>query len=144
MPSDGTTNMTEDTLDHIGARDQLEAARQEVDQLRQGIEAHAVVDEARGVLMAVHGVDAEHAWRLLSHASSHSNTKIRRLAEALTAMAGGRPTADPDAAKVVVNRLLRPAAGDRVAAEFIARLIKGLSATSRRDETIVSAPRVSS
>ena len=74
--------------------------------------------------MAVHGIGAEPAWRLLTQASSQTNTRVRRLAQALTAMFSGSPADDSEAATVVADRLLRPAAGDRVAAEFVARLIR--------------------
>ena len=42
------TAPTEDDLDHVGSRDQLQAAQQEIDQLRQGLEAHAVIARREG------------------------------------------------------------------------------------------------
>jgi len=39
-------------------------------------------------------------------------------------MVSGSLADDPEAVTVVADRLLRPAAGDRVAAEFVARLIR--------------------
>ena len=73
--------------------------------------------------MSVHGIGAEPAWRLLTQASSQTNTRVRLLAQALIAMVSGSPADDPEAVTVVIDRLLRPAASDRVAAEFVARLI---------------------
>lgn len=117
------STQTEDHLDHVGLSDQLGAARQEIEQLRRGLEAHAAVDQAKGVLMALHGMDAEQAWELLTRVSSESNVRVRRLAESLTALAGGTGIVDVEAARTVVVHLLRPAAGDRVAADFVARMI---------------------
>ena len=57
-----------------------------IQQLEAALEAHAVVDQARGILMALHRIDADGAWALLVRVSSHENVKIRTLAEAVIAI----------------------------------------------------------
>jgi AmiR/NasT family two-component response regulator len=44
-----------------------------------------VIDQAKGVLMAVHGVDADGAFAMLAETSQRSNTKVRVVAEELLA-----------------------------------------------------------
>lgn len=46
-------------------------------------EHRAVIDQAKGMLMLVHGVGDEHAFALLQKASSETNTKLYVLAERL-------------------------------------------------------------
>ena len=110
--------------DQVAHDDQMEAAQLEVEQLRQALGAHAVVDQARGILMTVHAIDADEAWSLLADVSSRCNVKVRRLSEALLCMASGAGTPDAEAAAVVIHHLLRPAAGDRAVAELVAALIR--------------------
>jgi AmiR/NasT family two-component response regulator len=47
--------------------------------------SRAVIDQAKGVLMAVHGVDADGAFAMLAETSQRSNTKVRVVAEELLA-----------------------------------------------------------
>jgi AmiR/NasT family two-component response regulator len=44
-----------------------------------------VIDQAKGVLMAVHGVDADGAFAMLVETSQRTNTKVRVVAEELLA-----------------------------------------------------------
>lgn len=66
----------------------LHDLQEEVEQLRQAIASRPVIDQARGVLMAVHSCSSEAAWEILREASQLSNTKLRAVAEAVTASAG--------------------------------------------------------
>ena len=69
------------------------------DQLRQALDSRAVIDQARGMLMGAHGIDAEQAFKLLARESQNSNIKLRdvaaRLVESAVARRGeaGRPDA---------------------------------------------------
>ena len=76
-------------------------------QLEEALESHAVVDQARGVLMAVHRIDAEAAWGLLVRVSSHENIKVRTLAEAVIAIVTA-PPAPPGPATNAALRYLLP------------------------------------
>ena len=48
------------------------------------IEHGAVIEQAKGVLMAVYSIDAQAAFDLLRWGSQHTNTKLRVVAEQLT------------------------------------------------------------
>ena len=67
----------------IGNMHLYEASRTLVDQMREAAQSRAVIDQARGILMAQHGVSAEEAFAILRRASQRANRKIRDLAEDL-------------------------------------------------------------
>ncbi|MYU21292.1 ANTAR domain-containing protein [Streptomyces sp. SID8352] len=75
-----------------GAR-RVDVLEEEVEQLRRAIASRPVIDQARGVLMAVHSCTPDQAWHVLREASQVSNTKLRTVAAAVTAGAvpGGPP-----------------------------------------------------
>jgi hypothetical protein len=50
-------------------------------QLRAALTSRAVIDQAKGVLMAVHGMTADQAFQLLVEQSQRENVKLRMLAE---------------------------------------------------------------
>ncbi|MYR84814.1 ANTAR domain-containing protein [Streptomyces sp. SID685] len=86
--------------------EQLDMLRLEIAQLRQALDSRPVIDQARGVLMAAHGCTPDQAWEILREASQHSNTKLHRIAAAVTASAtpDGPPPPEP------LRRALRTAA----------------------------------
>ena len=47
------------------------------------VEDRAVIEQAKGVLMAVYSIDAQEAFDLLKWGSRHTNTKLRVMAEQL-------------------------------------------------------------
>ncbi|GIG20048.1 hypothetical protein Cch01nite_07720 [Cellulomonas chitinilytica] len=58
------------------------AVAQRVDaQLMAALESHAVIDQAKGVLMLTYGVDAGSAFELLRSTSQERNVRLRALAE---------------------------------------------------------------
>ncbi|MEV6772384.1 PAS and ANTAR domain-containing protein [Nocardia sp. NPDC051030] len=69
-------------LDLTGA---LAENRQETldDTLPELYRARAVIEQAKGALMLVYGLDAEQAFRVLTWRSQETNTKLRTLAERL-------------------------------------------------------------
>ncbi|MFI9403466.1 PAS and ANTAR domain-containing protein [Nocardia sp. NPDC052316] len=50
------------------------------------VEARAVIEQAKGVLMFVYGINAEQAFRVLQWRSQETNTKLRTLATKLIAV----------------------------------------------------------
>ncbi len=62
------------------ARRYLRARRQAVE-LRQALTTRAVIDQAKGILMAVHGIGADEAFAMLADRSQHENVKLRDLAQ---------------------------------------------------------------
>ncbi|MCZ9348816.1 ANTAR domain-containing protein [Streptomyces mutabilis] len=65
--------------------EQLHVLQEEVDQLRRAIASRPVIDQARGVLMALHACTSDEAWLILRETSQLSNTKLRTVAAAVTA-----------------------------------------------------------
>jgi anti-anti-sigma factor len=56
---------------------------------RKAIASRATIEQAKGALMLVYGLDAEAAFALLSWQSQHSNIKLRDLADRLVTAVGG-------------------------------------------------------
>lgn len=73
----------------------LEAAKSEQDgaqlvgQLREALSSRAVIDQAKGIVMAQRGCSAEEAFEVLSKVSQNRNIRLRVLAEQLVASVGG-------------------------------------------------------
>ncbi len=68
-------------------------SREVASTLRKEIAVRAVIEQAKGALMLVYGLDAEAAFALLSWQSQHANIKLRELAERLVAAVGGDASA---------------------------------------------------
>lgn len=85
--------------------EQLRELRTEVEQLKQAMASRPVIDQARGVLMAVHACTSEQAWDILRETSQRSNIKLRDVAAAVTA--GAEP--DGPAPSEELRRALRTA-----------------------------------
>jgi anti-anti-sigma factor len=60
------------------------ALRDMVTNLRQALSSRSVIDQAKGILMARHGYDADTAFAALSELSQQENVKVRDLAVLLT------------------------------------------------------------
>lgn len=54
-----------------------------VDQLREALDSRAVIDQAKGILMAREGLTAEEAFTTLLRASQRGNSKVREIAQRL-------------------------------------------------------------
>ena len=70
---------------HAGLASQVSAAffghRDLADQLSEAMQSRAVIEQAKGILMAVHRCDADDAFRHLVRMSQNSNRKLRDVAE---------------------------------------------------------------
>jgi GAF domain-containing protein len=62
-----------------------EGARRLSEQLQQAIASRSVIEQAKGVLMAEHHVDADEAFGLLRTRSTRTNVKLRTVAEQIVA-----------------------------------------------------------
>ena len=69
--------------------------RQLADQLQEAMSSRAVIEQAKGVLMAEQGCTAEAAFGLLRAASMRENVKIREIAKRIVDGQVGRRRADP-------------------------------------------------
>ncbi|TQM79179.1 GAF domain-containing protein [Saccharothrix saharensis] len=56
-------------------------ARRQVGQLHEALESRAVIDQAKGIVMAVHRVSADDAFTMLVNRSQQENRKLHELAE---------------------------------------------------------------
>ena len=63
----------------------LRTERQQNSQLREAMVSRAPIEQAKGILMAVHQIDADAAFELLRTQSQNSNTKLRDVATAFVA-----------------------------------------------------------
>ena len=58
-------------------------AAQQVEGLNTALHNRTVIGQAEGILMERFGIDADRAFQLLRRVSSHSNTKLQRVAAEL-------------------------------------------------------------
>lgn len=72
------------------ARRYMEAA-EVIGQLQRALESRAVIDQAKGVIMAARGIDAEAAFAVLVEQSQRQNVKVREIAERVVAGLGYVP-----------------------------------------------------
>ncbi|MFE7838755.1 ANTAR domain-containing protein [Streptomyces sp. NPDC057474] len=75
-----------------GTRDDAtNALEQENAQLRHAVASHATVDQAIGVLAAIHRLAPAAGFDVLREVSQHTNTKLHTVAETVIAWALGKP-----------------------------------------------------
>ncbi|MFF9814864.1 ANTAR domain-containing protein [Streptomyces sp. NPDC014006] len=55
--------------------------QEEVDQLKEAVTSHAVVDQAIGMIVALGRMSPDEGWRVLKEVSQHTNIKLRNVAE---------------------------------------------------------------
>ncbi|MFF3334043.1 ANTAR domain-containing protein [Streptomyces sp. NPDC002888] len=65
----------EELVERVGA------LQEEVGQLRQALDSHAVVDQAIGVVIAIGRLRPEQGFDVLKDISQRTNTKLREVAE---------------------------------------------------------------
>ena len=61
----------------------LEGCRRLIEQLWAALDSRAVIDQAKGLLMAAHGCSADEAFATLCAASQRENRKVRAIATAM-------------------------------------------------------------
>ncbi len=61
---------------------------EEVDQLKEAVTSHAVVDQAIGMLVALGHVTPDQGWEVLREVSQHANIKLRNVAEIILIWGG--------------------------------------------------------
>ncbi|WP_338782266.1 ANTAR domain-containing protein [Streptomyces sp. DG1A-41] len=71
------------------------ALRAENEQLGRALASRAVIDQARGMMMALAPCPSDRAWDLLVDVSQHCNIKLRDVAEALVATTKHRTLPEP-------------------------------------------------
>ncbi|MEW2511479.1 ANTAR domain-containing protein [Streptomyces sp. NPDC046870] len=61
--------------------DRIAALQAEVDQLKEAMTSHAVIDQAIGMVVALGRVTPDQGWQVLKEVSQHTNIKLRNVAE---------------------------------------------------------------
>ncbi|GHH14777.1 ANTAR domain-containing protein [Streptomyces lanatus] len=61
--------------------DRILELEEEIDQLKEAVVSHAVVDQAIGMVVALGRVAPDAGWAVLKDVSQHTNIKLRRVAE---------------------------------------------------------------
>ncbi|WP_369166567.1 ANTAR domain-containing protein [Streptomyces sp. R28] len=61
--------------------DRILELQEEVDQLKEAVVSHAVVDQAIGMVVALGRVSPDQGWAVLKDVSQHTNIKLRQVAE---------------------------------------------------------------
>ena len=74
----------------LGNAAALAESNDRADNLVVAMQSRAVIEQAKGVLIARHGVTPEAAFELLARRSQHENRKLRSIAEEVVAAAVGR------------------------------------------------------
>ncbi|MFD8430407.1 ANTAR domain-containing protein [Streptomyces coelicoflavus] len=74
---------------------ELKRLRQENAQLHHALHSRPVIDQARGMIMAVGRCTPEQAWDVLVTVSQHSNTRLRLVAQQLVATTAGHSLPAP-------------------------------------------------
>ncbi|AVV46950.1 ANTAR domain-containing protein [Streptomyces sp. ID05-04B] len=69
--------------------------QEEVEQLKEAVDSHAVVDQAIGVVVALGRMTPDEGWAVLREVSQHTNVKLRSVAE-LILLWGRRGELPPD------------------------------------------------
>lgn len=76
------------TLHESKVKHELEAVAA---QLETALQSRATIDQAKGIIMARQGCDADEAFRVLAEASSSANVKLREIADRLVSEAAEGP-----------------------------------------------------
>ncbi|MEV6840702.1 ANTAR domain-containing protein [Streptomyces sp. NPDC051133] len=61
--------------------DRVVELQAQVDQLKEAVTSHAVVDQAIGMMVALGRVTPDQGWQVLKEVSQHTNIKLRNIAE---------------------------------------------------------------
>ena len=61
--------------------DRIFALQEEVDQLKEAVASHAVVDQAIGMMVAWGRITPDQGWSVLREVSQHTNIKLRNVAD---------------------------------------------------------------
>jgi ANTAR domain len=88
---------------------------QRAEQMVQMVQYRRVIEQAKGLVMAITSSDAGAAFATLTRASQHFNVRLRNLAVALVELVGGGPAEGPSDPAAVVT----PSERDRAAAERV-------------------------
>lgn len=61
--------------------DRILHLQEEIDQLKEAVSSHAVVDQAIGMVVALGRVTPDEGWQVLKEVSQHTNIRLRNVAD---------------------------------------------------------------
>ncbi|MET9451349.1 ANTAR domain-containing protein [Streptomyces cinerochromogenes] len=61
--------------------ERIAALQAEVDQMKEAMASHAVIDQAIGMMVALGRIAPDEGWQVLRDVSQHTNIKLRHIAE---------------------------------------------------------------
>ncbi|MEV5433621.1 ANTAR domain-containing protein [Streptomyces sp. NPDC052701] len=64
-----------------GDSERILQMQEEIQQLKEAVVSHAVVDQAIGMIVALGRVAPDEGWAVLKEVSQHTNIKLRNVAE---------------------------------------------------------------
>jgi GAF domain-containing protein len=79
----------------VGLALRLAEQEQLTEQLQQALVSRSVIDQALGILMSGHKLDADEAFDILRKASQEQNVKVRAIAARLIQIVTGKPPVPP-------------------------------------------------
>lgn len=83
-------------LQEYAEHDEIEALREEVEQLKLALASRATIEQAKGILMGAERCSADTAFEILKRASQRENVKLRDIAARIVDQAAGEDTARRD------------------------------------------------
>ncbi|WP_461089785.1 ANTAR domain-containing protein [Streptomyces incanus] len=87
-----------------GEADRILQLEEEVQQLKEAVVSHAVVDQAIGVVVVLGRVSPDQGWTVLREVSQHTNVKLRDVAG--TIVASGRTGVLPPGIRAELGKAL--------------------------------------
>jgi len=79
----------EETVSSVDSTvDEIFELQEEIDQLKQAITSHALVDQAIGMMVALGRVTPDQGWAVLREVSQHTNIKLHDIAEMILTWGG--------------------------------------------------------
>ncbi|MFC8351043.1 ANTAR domain-containing protein [Streptomyces sp. NPDC057280] len=73
--------MTPASSDSSDETSRIFALQEEVEQLKEAVASHAVVDQAIGMMVALGRVTPDEGWEVLKEVSQRTNIKLRNVAD---------------------------------------------------------------
>ncbi|CAL9354116.1 ANTAR domain-containing protein [Streptomyces sp. enrichment culture] len=73
--------MTQGPGEPADETERIAELQEEVQQLKEAVTSHAVVDQAIGMMVALGRVAPDEGWSVLREVSQHTNIKLRNVAE---------------------------------------------------------------
>ncbi|MFJ8595348.1 ANTAR domain-containing protein [Streptomyces sp. NPDC093598] len=87
-----------------GGSDRIFELQEEVQQLKEAVASHAVVDQAIGMVVALGRISPDQGWSVLKEVSQHTNIKLRNVAELI--LVWGRTGVMPQEIRVALEDAL--------------------------------------